>query len=59
MPDTSPRSITTMRLPRDMLTLLSQAAEARGLSRTKLVEQTLMDFLRAEGAVKSTPDPFA
>jgi predicted transcriptional regulator len=57
-----PRSITTMRLPTDLLRELTRIAFRRGVSRTKLVEAQLYAFIEREktGEVKfSYGDPFA
>lgn len=58
----SPRSITTMRLPADLLDDLARIAVKRGLSRTKLVERELAAFVKREKAREAEghdDDPFA
>lgn len=41
-----PRTITTMRLPNDLLALLKEEAERRQRSRSSLIEEVLYDFVR-------------
>ncbi|HRP25372.1 hypothetical protein [Thauera sp.] len=56
----SPRSITTMRLPADLLDALTQIATRRGMSRTRLVEKELAAFIKREQARPADDaDPFA
>ena len=56
----SPRSITTMRLPADLLDALTQIAIRRGMSRTRLVEKELAAFVKREQARPADDaDPFA
>lgn len=54
------RSITTMRLPTDLLSDLSDIARRRGMSRTKLVERALIVLVESEHARKKPreDDPF-
>lgn len=56
----APRSITTMRLPADLLDALTQIAIRRGMSRTRLVEKELAAFIKREQARPADDaDPFA
>ena len=58
----APRSITTMRLPADLLNDLARIAAKRGLSRTKLVEREMTAFVKREKAREAEghdDDPFA
>jgi predicted transcriptional regulator len=58
-----PRSITTMRLPADLLRELARIAIRRGVSRTKLVEGELRALVKREKAREEAgladEDPFA
>ena len=55
-----PRSITTMRLPAELLDALTQLATRRGMSRTRLVEKELAAFVKREQARPADDaDPFA
>lgn len=49
MPENDEKTVTTVRLRKDMLVQLDTEAKARGWSRTILMEQVIAQFLAAAG----------
>lgn len=52
----APRTITTMRLPNDLLAALGAEAKARQRSRSSLIEEVLYDYIRPRRARLSVFD---